>query len=193
MATDRTPAEPSDEALIEALTQAAANYVACTIAENEIDMDRAEAALRARLASNAEALAKARETVDALQQAGELVTRRAEAAEGRIAELAQDRQILDDLNTGLQDRAEAAEAALAECRAAMDERDLFSNPDILDKAASEIDCDGSCEHIYRESDTNFSMCTHAEKGEYCPNDIAETLRAMAKLSRALAKEAPRHE
>lgn len=73
---------------------------------------------------------------------------------------------------------------MAEVREALDTRDLFSNPDLLDQAAEEIDCDGMCENIWREGDTNASGCYAAEKGEYCPNDVAETLREVAKVARS---------
>lgn len=74
-------------------------------------------------------------------------------------------------------------------REALDERDLFSNPDMLDQAANEIDCGDFCDCIYREDDVNFSMCVKSDRGEYCPNDVAETLRAVAKVARkALSAE-----
>lgn len=68
---------------------------------------------------------------------------------------------------------------------ALDERDLFLNPELLDQAAGAIDCDGLCEHAWREYDTNAAGCHAAERGDYCPNDVAETLRALAKVSRAM--------
>lgn len=72
--------------------------------------------------------------------------------------------------------------------AALNERDLFSNPDILDRAAEEIDCGAECECIIREYDTGSAMCLKSDNGDYCPNDLAETLRAIAKVARAaLAK------
>ncbi len=61
---------------------------------------------------------------------------------------------------------------------ALDERGMWSNPETFKEAADEIDCDRSCDWLTYESDTNFSMCRKSERGEYCPNDIAETLRAM---------------
>lgn len=68
-------------------------------------------------------------------------------------------------------------------REAVNERDLFINPDLLDQAADEIDCCPHCDCITREWDTNHTMCVKADKGEYCPNDLAETLRAIAKVAR----------
>jgi len=65
---------------------------------------------------------------------------------------------------------------------ALNERDFFINPPLLRQAADEIDCDGSCEHIWHEGDTNASGCKRSENGEYCPNDVAETLRALAKVA-----------
>lgn len=70
--------------------------------------------------------------------------------------------------------------------AALNERDLFSNPDVLDKWANEIDCCPGCENVWWESDTNASGCHKSERAEYCPNDLAETLRAVAKVARAAA-------
>jgi len=65
---------------------------------------------------------------------------------------------------------------------ALNERDLFINPQSLMQAADEIDCGGSCDHLWHEYDTNASGCKRSENGEYCPNDIAETLRALAKVA-----------
>lgn len=67
--------------------------------------------------------------------------------------------------------------------AALNERDLFINPDILDEAADEIDCGAGCNHIWREHDTGAAGCGKADAGEYCPYDLAETLRAVAKVAR----------
>lgn len=70
--------------------------------------------------------------------------------------------------------------------AALNERDLFINPDALDQAANEIDCgaltDG-CDYCWHEWDTNAGGCWKSERGDYCPNDVAETLRALAKVAR----------
>lgn len=79
-------------------------------------------------------------------------------------------------------RIEALKARVAELEGALNERDLFINPEALEEAANEIDCGPDCECIYREHDVNFSMCLKSDKGEYCPNDVAETLRALAKVS-----------
>ena len=77
---------------------------------------------------------------------------------------------------------------IAALREALNERDLFINPDVLDKSADEIDCGSACTFVWRENDTNASGCSRSEAGEYCPNDVAETLRAVAKVARAdLAK------
>lgn len=73
--------------------------------------------------------------------------------------------------------------------AALNERDLFINPDLLDQAADEIDCCPGCENVWREYDTNASGCRKSEYGEYCPNDVAETLRALAKVARAALSKA----
>jgi hypothetical protein len=61
---------------------------------------------------------------------------------------------------------------------ALDERGMWSNPETLKTAADEIDCDHSCDWMTHEYDTNFSMCRKSERGEYCPNDVAEALRGM---------------
>lgn len=63
-------------------------------------------------------------------------------------------------------------------------RDLFINPAILRRSADEIDCcNGSrCDHAWHEWDTNASGCRQSECGEYCPNDVAETLRALANVA-----------
>ena len=66
---------------------------------------------------------------------------------------------------------------------AVDHRDLFLNPDALDQAADEIDCGPGCDRIWHELGTNASGCRASEKGEYCPNDAAETLREIAKVAR----------
>lgn len=78
----------------------------------------------------------------------------------------------------------ASEAEVERLKAALNERDLFINPHLMEQAADEIDCGGFCENIWWESDTNASGCRKSEKGEYCPNDVAETLRAVAKVARA---------
>lgn len=74
-------------------------------------------------------------------------------------------------------------ADVAELVKALNERDLFINPDLLDRAANEIDCGHPCAHIYEEGDVNYSMCVKSDRGDYCPNDVAETLRALAKVAR----------
>ena len=71
---------------------------------------------------------------------------------------------------------------------ALHERGLFDAPELLEHAADEIDCGRECESIWWESDTNASGCHTSERGEYCPNDLAETLRALAKASRTMKTE-----
>lgn len=76
---------------------------------------------------------------------------------------------------------------IEELRAALNCRNLFINPEALELAADEIDCCGAalrCEHAWHEWDTNASGCRRSECGEYCPNDVAETLRELANVSRA---------
>lgn len=68
---------------------------------------------------------------------------------------------------------------------ALDSRCLFINPDIMDRSADEIDCAGNCESAWHEWDTNASGCRASERGDHCANDVAETLRALAKVSRSL--------
>lgn len=73
---------------------------------------------------------------------------------------------------------EAPAPADAALREALDERDLFINPHLLDLYADEIDCAGVCEFV---RDTE---CVMERRGQYCPNNLAETLRAVAKVARA---------
>lgn len=91
------------------------------------------------------------------------------------------------------DRLAAEGAALraenTRLREALDERDMFLNPQMLDKAADAIDCCPGCDKVSWESDTNYSECRASERGDYCPNDVAETLRALAKASRELSARA----
>jgi hypothetical protein len=81
------------------------------------------------------------------------------------------------------DRANKAEADNARLREALDVRDMLSNPDTLDVAADEIDCCPGCDCTWHEYDTNAGGCRTSERGGYCPNDLAETLRAIAKAAR----------
>lgn len=75
---------------------------------------------------------------------------------------------------------EAERTKYAELESALNERDLFINPHLLEQAADEIDCDGSCDYVRHGT----GICVKADRGEYCPNDVAETLRAVAKFARA---------
>lgn len=75
---------------------------------------------------------------------------------------------------------------LAELKEALDSRCLYCNPQILRAIADEIDCDGQCEFIWREWDTNAGGCHKSERGDYCPNDLAETLRAVARVAEKFA-------
>ncbi len=61
--------------------------------------------------------------------------------------------------------------------AALNERDLFNNPDLLGIAADEVDCGSIC--VFRHG----NECVKSKRGRYCANDLAETLRALAALSR----------
>jgi 3-dehydroquinate dehydratase len=89
---ENPPAEPSGEALIGTLHEIRVCFASWQKDVRVLGNVRSEDACRAldwaltHLASNAEALAKAQEMTDALQQAGELVTRRAETAEAALAE-----------------------------------------------------------------------------------------------------------
>lgn len=69
---------------------------------------------------------------------------------------------------------------------ALNARSLFANPDFLDEIADELDCGGMCDQITREWDTGAAWCNRSEKGGYCPNDLAETLREIAKVGRERA-------
>jgi hypothetical protein len=83
----------------------------------------------------------------------------------------------------------ATEAAL---EAALNIRNLYCNPDLLDQAAEEIDCGGiygGCIWCKVEDQTNVNSCKQSDGGEYCPNDVAETLREVARVSRRPATEA----
>lgn len=74
----------------------------------------------------------------------------------------------------------------AELLRALDEREMFLNPRALEEAADEIDCCPGCDWEWREWDTNASGCRKSERGEYCRNDVAGTLRAVARVSRSRA-------
>jgi hypothetical protein len=64
--------------------------------------------------------------------------------------------------------------------AALNERDLFNNPDVLIEHADYVDCGGAdCPNMHREDGTNVATCGSL----FCPNDLAETLRALAALAR----------
>lgn len=65
--------------------------------------------------------------------------------------------------------------------AALNERDLFINPHLMEQAADEIDCCPSCDFVWS------SQCIKSDRGDYCPNDVAETLRALAKVARATSQ------
>jgi hypothetical protein len=67
--------------------------------------------------------------------------------------------------------------------AALNERDLFNNPDLLEIAAREIDCNTGCLFRSDEPDTNVAHCNAWKEGSYCSNDVSETLRALAALAR----------
>lgn len=90
------------------------------------------------------------------------------------------------------DRVEQLEAEGKSLRGALDARDMFLNPDTLKLAADEIDCCGGnahrCDNAWHEWDTNASGCHASERGEYCPNDVAETLRALAEVAEKAALE-----
>lgn len=75
----------------------------------------------------------------------------------------------------------ASEARERTLREALDCRDLFSNPKLMRHIADEIDCGFHCENCWREWDTNAAGCYASEAGKYCPNDLAETLRALAAI------------
>lgn len=84
------------------------------------------------------------------------------------------------------DRMDAQAERLKDLDRALNERDLFINPDAMDQAADEIDCGGAtdgCGHCWQEWDTGAGGCRKSERGDYCPNDVAETLRALAKVAR----------
>jgi chromosome segregation ATPase len=128
-------------------------------------------ALRARLASNAEALAKARVRIHdltvALDQQDEAVAGyrdQAEAAEGRIAELERDYALMKECSDENAAKGKAAEAALAECRAALQE--ISDMPGAVGMPI--------------ESEEAHSLGLAIEN-------------AKSIAARALAKEAPRHE
>ena len=92
------------------------------------------------------------------------------------------------LTSSFDARLRQLEAENERLKNALNERNLFANPDIMEQWANEIDCCPSCESCSTEYDTNFTMCHKSDRGEYCPNDLAETLRAVAKVARAALKE-----
>jgi prefoldin subunit 5 len=186
--------EPGDEALIDALDKAAQRYEAglCGI---EVYAD-ARVVLRARLASKDEALATCeRERNNAIAECAKQYAR-AEAALAELeaqqgdgwttVAVAKDALVrligdgyaerslmpavgrVERIVASLKARAEAAEAALAECRAAVVE----------------------AERMFR-----WYGDLHAAK-EQTPDNASKTKRnydIADKMARALAKEAPRHE
>lgn len=60
---------------------------------------------------------------------------------------------------------------------ALNVRNLFINPDVMELAADEIDCGPECDHAVE------TECRRSRDG-WCPNDVAETLRELAKEARA---------
>jgi hypothetical protein len=81
----------------------------------------------------------------------------------------------------------AVQAAIAKFNealiAALNTRDMWINPDMFNKAAEEIDCSATCRYIWRDPDTGSSGCRASESGEFCWDDLAETLREIAKVAR----------
>lgn len=53
------------------------------------------------------------------------------------------------------------------------------DPEVIDRAAEEIDCGGQCDTAWRESDTNATGCTKSESAEGCPFEHVTELRAIA--------------
>jgi hypothetical protein len=127
-----------------------------------------------------------------IRGAGEIASLRQQLAaeQAEAAELIEKWMVLDaKANAELaaeRERREKAEAKLQMLRGALDTRDLFINPDSLNRAADEIDCDRECESGWYEYDTGAGGCHKSDRGEYCRNDVAETLRAIAVVSRHLA-------
>ncbi|MBX3488567.1 hypothetical protein [Parvibaculum sp.] len=78
--------------------------------------------------------------------------------------------------------AEKAERELERLRSALNTRDLLANPAALLAAANEIDCGRNCERGWNGINTNASGCRKSEYGDYCANDVAETLRAIAAIT-----------
>lgn len=74
-------------------------------------------------------------------------------------------------------------AEVARLKEALDVRELFINPHLLEKYADEVDCCPGCDRESTDFDTGCSMCRASERGDYCPNNLAETLRAVAKVAR----------
>lgn len=103
------------------------------------------------------------------------------------------RPLIVAIATAIRAAVEAEQEARPDLKAimqALDEREMFLNPDTLDRAADEIDC-GLCENAWTDWDTNASGCRVSERGDYCPNDVAATLRALAEVSRELSRPHPR--
>lgn len=65
--------------------------------------------------------------------------------------------------------------------AALNEHDMWINPDDFDQAADEITC-GALDHRCEHARTGGG-CYAEARGRYCPWRVAETLRALGKCAR----------
>ena len=81
----------------------------------------------------------------------------------------------------------AAIARAEKLEAALNVRDMGINPNSLILAADEIDCCPDCDCVTYDASVNHSACRKSDKGDYCPNDVAETLRAVAKACASLTE------
>ena len=64
--------------------------------------------------------------------------------------------------------------------AALNTRDMWINPHMFDRAADEIDCGPGCPDLWLDEETGARTC---HRRGNCPNDLAETLREVAKIAR----------
>lgn len=85
-------------------------------------------------------------------------------------------------------RADAVQFDAAKLVSALDAHAMWINPHSFKEAADEVDC-GGCNDMCRWASRD-GPCRKSEAGEYCGNDLAETLRAVGVV--ALAAEVDRN-
>ena len=82
------------------------------------------------------------------------------------------------------ERALRGERRLRRIEDALNERDLFINPHVMLQVADELDCCPDCVNAHAWYQTGCRRTSTAGMAPYCPNDLAETLRALAKIAAA---------